>query len=233
MITIYSNHSSRTKTVGQHGAVPEDLFGLPLDNEQLELFRQCTGRTEPLSTGHNEAWLVCGRRGGKSFHPRVDCGLSRLFQRLQTISWDRENVPPSWSSLLTGNKRGRSCAIPRVYCSSVPMLSKLILNETAREHHPAQPCHHRSSYRIFQDHAWLYRRRCPIGRVSISGEPMMLPNRITKWSTHCDQAWQRYQTRCCSVHRRPTHDAVNSGTPIVSTLGKTMIRCWSGKHQRE
>lgn len=43
------------------------LFGLPLDDEALALYRKCTGRTEPPAEGFNEAWLVVGRRGGKSF----------------------------------------------------------------------------------------------------------------------------------------------------------------------
>src|SRR5262249_36768287 len=43
------------------------LFGLALDQSQRELFRQCTGREHINSEGHHEAWMVIGRRGGKSF----------------------------------------------------------------------------------------------------------------------------------------------------------------------
>jgi hypothetical protein len=43
------------------------FFGLELDEEGLELFRQCTGRAAPPSGEFNEAWLICGRRAGKSF----------------------------------------------------------------------------------------------------------------------------------------------------------------------
>ena len=32
----------------------------------LALFKQCTGRTAPSPDGYTEAWLICGRRGGKS-----------------------------------------------------------------------------------------------------------------------------------------------------------------------
>jgi hypothetical protein len=42
------------------------LFGLPLSEDQLDLFRQCTGRAEAPEGGFREAWLVIGRRGGKS-----------------------------------------------------------------------------------------------------------------------------------------------------------------------
>jgi hypothetical protein len=43
------------------------LFGLPLDARELETFRQCTGRSEPPSGIIREAYLICGRRAGKSF----------------------------------------------------------------------------------------------------------------------------------------------------------------------
>jgi hypothetical protein len=33
------------------------LFGLPLTPEQLAVYRQCTGRSLPMSNGFNEAWL--------------------------------------------------------------------------------------------------------------------------------------------------------------------------------
>jgi hypothetical protein len=43
------------------------LFGLRMGKRERELFRQCTGREDPPAGGAREAWLVCGRRAGKSF----------------------------------------------------------------------------------------------------------------------------------------------------------------------
>jgi hypothetical protein len=43
------------------------LFGLPMDAEMHRIFTECTQRAEPPSGPSNEAWLVCGRRSGKSF----------------------------------------------------------------------------------------------------------------------------------------------------------------------
>jgi hypothetical protein len=43
------------------------LFALPMTKEQLALYRKHTGRTTPPSEPLHEAWLVCGRRAGKSF----------------------------------------------------------------------------------------------------------------------------------------------------------------------
>jgi hypothetical protein len=43
------------------------LFALPLTPEQLEIYQKHTGRIDPPSTPSREAYLVCGRRAGKSF----------------------------------------------------------------------------------------------------------------------------------------------------------------------
>jgi hypothetical protein len=42
-------------------------FGLSLDQDQLALYRACTGRTVPPGAAAAYLWLVIGRRGGKSF----------------------------------------------------------------------------------------------------------------------------------------------------------------------
>ena len=43
------------------------LFALPMTDEQMATYRQCTGRGQPPRSPVREAWLVCGRRAGKSF----------------------------------------------------------------------------------------------------------------------------------------------------------------------
>jgi hypothetical protein len=42
------------------------VFGLAMDSAELELYRKCTGRTEPPNDGVKEAYAIVGRRGGKS-----------------------------------------------------------------------------------------------------------------------------------------------------------------------
>lgn len=42
------------------------LFGLPMSDEQLATYKECTGRTTAPTEPFSEAWLVCGRRAGKS-----------------------------------------------------------------------------------------------------------------------------------------------------------------------
>jgi hypothetical protein len=43
------------------------LFALPMSAEQAEVWRACTGRSALPDQPFREAWLVCGRRSGKSF----------------------------------------------------------------------------------------------------------------------------------------------------------------------
>lgn len=43
------------------------VFGLSGVDENRELFEHCTGRTKLPDAGFTEAWLICGRRSGKSF----------------------------------------------------------------------------------------------------------------------------------------------------------------------
>ncbi|BCG80089.1 hypothetical protein [Mesorhizobium sp. 113-3-3] len=43
------------------------FFGLPMSEDQLATFKHHTGRTEAPTEAGSEAWLIVGRRGGKSF----------------------------------------------------------------------------------------------------------------------------------------------------------------------
>ena len=43
------------------------LFALPMTPEQVAIFQKHTGRSAPSTAPLHEAWLVCGRRSGKSF----------------------------------------------------------------------------------------------------------------------------------------------------------------------
>ena len=42
------------------------IFGLPMSADDLERFKEHTGRELPNPKGYEESWLVVGRRGGKS-----------------------------------------------------------------------------------------------------------------------------------------------------------------------
>ncbi len=106
------------------------LFGLPLDADDLALFRQCTGRDEPPVGGVREGWLICGRRAGKSF-------ILALIAVFLACFCD-------WSPYLTPGERGTVMVIAAdrkqartIYryatalLREVEMLKALITRETA------------------------------------------------------------------------------------------------------
>jgi hypothetical protein len=43
------------------------IYALPMDESELAIYQQCTGRTQPPATQPSEIFTICGRRGGKSF----------------------------------------------------------------------------------------------------------------------------------------------------------------------
>ena len=64
---IWQRWFRRTDTWGPWRAFLKSFFGLPMTQTSLALFKECTGRQQPDGAGYNEAWLICGRRAGKSF----------------------------------------------------------------------------------------------------------------------------------------------------------------------
>ena len=62
------------KALGQFGApswaawrvVLRVIFGLPIGEAEMDLYRRLTGRSVPPSGPFREVWLICGRRAGKS-----------------------------------------------------------------------------------------------------------------------------------------------------------------------
>src|SRR5450759_21927 len=55
------------------------LFGLPLTDEQVAIYRQCTGRASPPNVPASEGWLICGVRAGKSYVLALVAGYLATF----------------------------------------------------------------------------------------------------------------------------------------------------------
>jgi hypothetical protein len=64
------------------------LFGLPMGDDDLKLYRECTGRDEPPPSAFLEAWLIVGRRGGKSMVLALIAVFLAVFR-----DWSRYMVP--------------------------------------------------------------------------------------------------------------------------------------------
>jgi hypothetical protein len=107
------------------------FFHLPhaVDDEALALFRECTGRTKPLGEAYREAWLLVGRRGGKSI-------ISALIATYLAAFFDyrRYLAPGERASILVlaGDKRQARVVnrFIRGFFQNVPMLQKLVERET-------------------------------------------------------------------------------------------------------
>ncbi|AZO12540.1 hypothetical protein EJ074_28010 [Mesorhizobium sp. M3A.F.Ca.ET.080.04.2.1] len=106
------------------------LFGLPLDDEQLALFRHHTGRLNPPSDPVTESWLVVGRRGGKSFVMALIAVYLACFRQY------RHHLQPGERAtiLVIAADRKQARMIMRYVrglLTNIPILSRMVKNETA------------------------------------------------------------------------------------------------------
>lgn len=105
------------------------LFGLPMSPEMLLIYQQCTGRAEPPKSPALEAWLICGRRAGKSFV----LALTAVF--LACFGEYRRNLAPGerGAVLVIATDRRQSRTIIRyirALLHHVPMLKRMVERET-------------------------------------------------------------------------------------------------------
>jgi hypothetical protein len=105
------------------------LFALPLSSEQLKIYQQHTGRTTPPAQSSHEAWLVCGRRSGKSFVLAVVAVFLSAFRDWRPFLQQGE----VGTIMVVAADRRQARVIMR-YClgllRSVPMLAQVIESET-------------------------------------------------------------------------------------------------------
>lgn len=106
------------------------LFALPMPDEYLPTFETCTGRTEPPSTPADEAWLVIGRRGGKSFVMALVAVFLACFRDY------REHLQPGERAtvmVIAADRRQARVIIRYVgaMLERVPMLKRMVERSTA------------------------------------------------------------------------------------------------------
>ena len=61
-------------------AVLKAIFGLPLSEDEANLYRSCTGRSELPERAFGTVWLIIGRRGGKSLVMALVATYMALFK---------------------------------------------------------------------------------------------------------------------------------------------------------
>jgi hypothetical protein len=105
------------------------LFGLPLTSEQLALYTKHTGRTVAPTSPLHEAWLVCGRRAGKSFILACVAIFLAAFK-----DWRPFLAPGEVGTIMIVAADRKQARVIMRYClgllKSVPMLAQLIEAET-------------------------------------------------------------------------------------------------------
>ena len=108
------------------------IFGLPMDESEVALFVQHTGRETPPTVQSREFWAVIGRRGGKS---RV-AALIAVF--LSCFRSYRDVLAPGERGvvMLVATDRAQAKVLMRYivgFLEGVPMLSRLIVRRTEDE----------------------------------------------------------------------------------------------------
>lgn len=106
------------------------LFGLPMDDDALAIYQRHTGRTSAPTAPFREAWLVIGRRGGKSFT------MALVAVYLATFRQYRQHLQPgerATVAVLAADRKQARTILRYIggLLRGVPMLKRLIERETA------------------------------------------------------------------------------------------------------
>jgi hypothetical protein len=106
------------------------LFGLPMTENELATYRACTGRTEPPAEPFTEAWLVCGRRAGKSFILALCAVYLACFR-----DWRPQLAPGERATVLIIASDRRQARVIFGFATglllNVPLLRSLVSSQTA------------------------------------------------------------------------------------------------------
>jgi hypothetical protein len=100
-----------------------------MDDEMRLLFRECTGRQDPPSGGASEAWLICGRRAGKSFMLALIAVFLAAFK-----DWRPYLGPGEVATVMVIAADRKQARVIMRYCvgllQSVPMLARIVEGTT-------------------------------------------------------------------------------------------------------
>lgn len=99
------------------------LFGLPMADAELEVYRACTGRQTAPVVPLREAWLVVGRRGGKSRIAAFLAVFCACFRRYKLAPGERGTV------IVIAADRAQAKVVLRYIAGlleAVPMLAAMV-----------------------------------------------------------------------------------------------------------
>lgn len=106
------------------------LFGLPMAPEHMDTYKRHTGRTQAPAAPYSEAWLIIGRRGGKSLI------MALVAVYLATFRSYREYLQPGERATIAviaaDRKQARTILrYVKGFLTTVPMLARMVERETA------------------------------------------------------------------------------------------------------
>ena len=120
------------------------MFALPMTPDQLDVYRRCTARTKSPIEPAKEAWLICGRRAGKSFILALCAVFIACFR-----DWGPHLAPGERATIMViaSDRRQARTIIHYIggLLTKVPMLAELIERETVDELRPEQQRHDRGT----------------------------------------------------------------------------------------
>ena len=105
------------------------LFALQMSEAELAIYKQCTGRNSAPTVPCREAWLVCGRRSGKSFVLSVIAVYLASF-----FDWRPFLGPGELATVMVIARDRKQARVIMRFClgllKAVPMLRRQIENVT-------------------------------------------------------------------------------------------------------
>lgn len=108
------------------------LFGLPIDADDMNLFRQCSGLTSLPAERVRESYVICGRRSGKSFISAIIAVYLAVFKDWRPFLSAGER---GWIFVIANDKN--QAGIIKKYISGIlhgnKLLKAKIQNETKEE----------------------------------------------------------------------------------------------------
>jgi hypothetical protein len=106
------------------------LFGLPMTDDQGSIYRECTGRDKAPEQPAEEAWLICGRRAGKSYILALIAVFLACFRNYEECLAPGERA----TILIVASDRKQARTIfryLRAMLTRISMLAPMIERETA------------------------------------------------------------------------------------------------------
>jgi hypothetical protein len=181
------------------------LFALPMTDDELAIYRECTGRAEPPTTATEEAWLVCGRRSGKSYTLALIAVFLSCFRDWRPFLGPGECA----TVMIIAADRRQARTIVRYVkglLKSVPMLAATIESET-------QESITLTNRVVIETHTASFR--------AVRGYTVVaaLADEIAFWTT--DEAGAN-----------PDHEVLNAIRPAMATVPGAMLLCASSPYSR-